>query len=308
MAKEFDIFLKSRVTECDLIVSSIPYRDGLTVTNRLILESCLKAYSLQKIIAAQVSSDLVLHIDKMIKTCYEKLNWGIDIDVKASFQTHYILSPESEAINLSAEDINVLETSFMNARDAMIINAAPLSAKIAKSFGQGRSSVTINDSVQGMLKWGIMSPADRAIINASVLGTNKTDHIEIGAPVTPDAKLSDLFYRITATSGTAVEIAALVLGTEFHFSLGLGYSSVSIGTKLSGVSEQIHEIIKNNLQILADVVTLAEQYMVSGTSGIVTETSVDSIMKRHRLLSELDSIVLSELDDTILSELDYVII
>ncbi len=308
MAKEFDIFLKSRVTECDLIVSSIPYRDGLTVTNRLVLESCLKAYSLQKMIAVQVDSKLVSHIDKMIKICYEKLNWGTDIDANASFQTHYILSPEDTAVNLTAEDIDVLETSFMGAQTAMVINAAPLSAKIAKSFGQGRSSVTINDSVQGTLKRGIMSPTDRVVVNASVLGSSKTDHIEIDAPVTSDAKLLDLFYKITATTGTAMEIAALVLGTEFHYSFGLGYTGLSIGTKLLGVSEQIYEVAKTNLQILSKVVTLTEQYMTSGSSDIVTEASADSIIKRHRLLSELDPVVLSELDDMVLGAIDYVII
>lgn len=33
MAKEFDIYLKRRITECDLIVYSLPYRDGL-ITNQ----------------------------------------------------------------------------------------------------------------------------------------------------------------------------------------------------------------------------------------------------------------------------------
>ena len=53
MAKEFDIYLNDRLTQCDTIVYSIPYRDGLTVMNRLILETCLESYTLQKFIAVQ---------------------------------------------------------------------------------------------------------------------------------------------------------------------------------------------------------------------------------------------------------------
>lgn len=45
MVKEFDIYLKRRITECDLIVYSLPYRDGLTATNRIILESCMQRTS-----------------------------------------------------------------------------------------------------------------------------------------------------------------------------------------------------------------------------------------------------------------------
>ena len=87
MVKEFDIYLKRRITECDLIVYSLPYRDGLTATNRIILESCIESYTLQKFVAMQFGSELVSHIDKMIKTCYERLNWGTAISADAVFQT-----------------------------------------------------------------------------------------------------------------------------------------------------------------------------------------------------------------------------
>ena len=88
MVKEFDIYLKRRITECDLIVYSLPYRDGLTATNRIILESCIESYTLQKFVAMQFGSELVSHIDKMIKTCYERLNWGTAISADAVFQRH----------------------------------------------------------------------------------------------------------------------------------------------------------------------------------------------------------------------------
>ena len=105
MVKEFDIYLKRRITECDLIVYSLPYRDGLTATNRIILESCIESYTLQKFVAMQFGSELVSHIDKMIKTCYERLNWGTAISADAVFQTHYIMNPEAGAVELAVEDI-----------------------------------------------------------------------------------------------------------------------------------------------------------------------------------------------------------
>ena len=77
--KEFDIFLNKRLTECDIIVSAIPYRDGLTIVNRMILECCLEAYLLHKFVAVQAGSELTSHIDRMIKTCHEKLNFGQEL-------------------------------------------------------------------------------------------------------------------------------------------------------------------------------------------------------------------------------------
>ena len=104
MAKEFDIYLNKRLTECDIIVYSIPFRDGLTATNRMILESCLESYTLQKFIAVETGSELVSHIDKMIKTCNERLHmastWGIDLE----FQTHYVLNPVPTVIEIAPND------------------------------------------------------------------------------------------------------------------------------------------------------------------------------------------------------------
>ena len=158
MVKEFDIYLKRRITECDLIVYSLPYRDGLTATNRIILESCIESYTLQKFVAMQFGSELVSHIDKMIKTCYERLNWGTAISADAVFQTHYIMNPEASAVELAVEDIPALETMFAEAESCMILNAAPLLANIAKSLGHGHTAIAFDGGVRDTLKWGLMSP------------------------------------------------------------------------------------------------------------------------------------------------------
>lgn len=116
MAKEFDIYLNKRLTECDIIVYSIPFRDGLTATNRMILESCLESYTLQKFIAVETGSELVSHIDKMIKTCNERLHmastWGIDLE----FQTHYVLNPVPTVIEIAPnDDLQTLRNMFLQA-------------------------------------------------------------------------------------------------------------------------------------------------------------------------------------------------
>lgn len=43
MAKEFDIYLNKRLTECDIIVYSIPYRDGISAAHGLYWKVVLRA-------------------------------------------------------------------------------------------------------------------------------------------------------------------------------------------------------------------------------------------------------------------------
>ncbi len=46
--KEYDIFLKQRLTEGSIIVYSLPFRDGVSAVNRVVLRAMLSYFSLQK--------------------------------------------------------------------------------------------------------------------------------------------------------------------------------------------------------------------------------------------------------------------
>lgn len=308
MVKEFDIYLKRRITECDLIVYSLPYRDGLTATNRIILESCLESYTLQKFVAMQLGSELVSHIDKMIKTCYERLNWGTTINANAVFQTHYTMNPGASVVELAVEDIPALETMFAEAESRMVLNAAPLLANVAKSLGYGQTAIAFDGGVRDTLKWGLMSPKDRVILDAAVSGTQAIDYLKADAPMVLGAEMVNLCYRITSAASTAMEIAALVLGTELHFSFGRAYGGMAFGAKVSGEHMQKYEIVENNLRILADVTESIRQFV--GTEGSTVDLTVNAstILKRHRLLAEMDADELSEYDDMTLDEVDFVIL
>ena len=67
MSKEFDIFLKKHIIECDLLIYSIPYRDGISVTDRLILNAALESYSLYKFVAVQTGSLLTKIVQRAVE-------------------------------------------------------------------------------------------------------------------------------------------------------------------------------------------------------------------------------------------------
>ena len=306
MVKEFDIYLKRCITECDLIVSSLPYRDGLTAINRIVLESCLKSYTLQKFAALQINSELVSHIDKMIKTCCEMLNWNIALDVNAVFQTHYTMTPESGGIELTTEDIPVLETMFAEAENRMFLNVAPLLANIAKSVGYGQTTIMLDGGVRDTLKHGLMSPTNRISLGAVVSETWATDYIATDSSVTPVAEMVNLCYRITSAVNTAMEIAALVLGTELHFSFGRAHSGIAAAAKVRGEHMQKYEIAENNLHILADISESIRQFAATSRTTIDIVATASTILKRHRLLAEMDTSELLGYDDMTLDEVDFV--
>lgn len=309
MAKEFDIYLNNRLTQCDIIVYSIPYRDGLTVVNRVILESCLDNYLLQKFVAAQTGSELEAHIDKMIKICNEKLSVGTMIGVDAEFSTHYAISQEDAAIILGQNNVQMTAISFTDAKNDIVLDAEPLLALIGKSIGSGSSTIQLDQSVQKIIKNSIEKFENEMDLSARVSGTFKKNIIAANNKLVPMAELTNLCYRIHNAGETALQLAASVLGTEIHFSLGSGSSGMIIGASTDGGDAATkYETANNQLTILAELTETIMQFMSPKEAAVELAADVSAIIKRHRLLGEMDENALMSFDDMTLEDIDFIIL
>lgn len=309
MAKEFDIYLNNRLTECDILVYSIPYRDGLTAIHKLILESCIESYTLQKFVAVQTGSELVHHIDEMLKTCYERLNYATEFDVTATFQTHYSLYSDTAGIIMSAECVETLSNLFAKAESAMQLTAQPVMAYTGKSGGNAESSLVINAALEKDIKNSLLTVAPVVEIETSVLGTNKRSAISVSPGIDIACELTNLCYRFYNGAQAVIQMAADVLATELHYSLGEGISAIELSADIGdGDCSTKYEEFETVVIFVAEVVEAIRQFMHPELHSIAIGIVVDPIMKRHRLLSEMDADNLSAYNDMLLEEIDYVII
>lgn len=309
MAKEFDIYLNNRLTECDILVYSIPYRDGLTAIHKLILESCIESYTLQKFVAMQTGSELVHHIDEMLKTCYERLSYATELDVTATFQTHYSLYSDTAGIIMSAECVETLSNLFAKAEFAMQLTVQPVMAYTGKSGGNAESSLVINAALEKDIKNSLLTVAPVVEIETSVLGTNKRSAISVSPGIDIACELTNLCYRFYNGAQAVIQMAADVLATELHYSLGEGTSAIEFSADIGdGDCSTKYEEFETAVIFVAEVVEAIRQFMHPELHSIAIGIVVDPIMKRHRLLSEMDADNLSAYDDMLLEEIDYVII
>ena len=308
MAKEFDIYLNNRLTQCDIIVYSIPYRDGLTAMNKLILESCIEEYTLMKFIAMQTESELVSHIDEMLKTCLERLSLGVDINASAKFNVLYAARPEPALIEISADDVKMLATSFTDANSALQITAAPLLAYIGKSVGNGESTIVF-DVQASETKYSVERTPSTMELDADIEKINTQNFLDIGCSVPIVSEVANLCYRISTAVDTAMAITAAVLGTEIHFSLGSGESAVVLNADVGGGDTVTkYMAIENTVSILTDVTESITQFMHPTESPMLFGMDAESIIKRYRLLGEMDADTLAFYDDMTLEEVDFVIL
>lgn len=177
--KYFDIYLSNRLTECDILVYSIPYREGMCVVNRLILNSCLDNYLLKKMIAIEARSALVPHIDTMIKICREKLDAPLAINADVDLSQHNILYPSKSNLLIHQEDLSSLTTKYLEISGQTKLLCSILPVTNRKFAGGGSVPIGISADVQKLLKRSLESSVMPLTVDASVDGISETNFLEV---------------------------------------------------------------------------------------------------------------------------------
>lgn len=310
MAKDFDIFLHRHLTECDLIIQSIPFRDGISVTDRMILDACLQGCKLFRIAAAQSDMKIVAKIDRMIKTCYEKMGMSTTIDASAEFKASGIISPIKDHIEISAENLGTLSTVLTKMETGMIMSIDPLVTRIAKSLGRMNSQIELGASVADTFKIGILDIRSDSILDVELLGDKKAGFLrDADVEMSVDVNLISLCKRIGFDAAVGVELAAMVLGTRLAHSLGRAISGITIGAKVTGTKARKMEAASGIIQFMADAAPILIKLIHPERSDLIIDADISgSMLKRYRLLSEMDNLTLNDFDDMTLNEVDYVIL
>lgn len=307
MAKEFDIYLRKHLVECDLLVCSIPYHDGISVTNRLILEAALNGYLLHKFAAAQMKSEVESHIDRMIKLCFEKLNVGMDLGAAVDFEARAKLYMENDPIIIDTPTISVLGQVFNEAENKLVLVADPLVTQVASSTGRGDFPLLADTGVAGTLKHSLLNLRSTLVPNAVIEQINQVDCIRADTSTTIDSALQGLCYNLVFDVSAAIEIVALVLGTEIRHSLGVWYNGLALDSKVTGTLVQKFVVAKTIATIIQEAtVKLVKVLYPDDCSAAVKAADLNVSMKRYRLLYDLDNLNLSDIDGMALNELDYV--
>ena len=69
-----------------------------------------------------------------------------------------------------------------------------------------------------------------------------------------------------------------------------------------------YEAIQSTVEILAGITEKITQFMAPEKGGILLSAAATPILKRHRLLNEMDADTLLTYDDMALEDIDYIIL
>ena len=209
MAKEFDIYirsplvesdicLKDHLTECDIIVYSIPYRDGITVADRLVLKCCLETYSLEKPISLLSKSELISYVNEIIKTYAEKADNNTEIVADAEIKASCIVYPYPSSLELASdENLDNVKTVFEKIDNNVYLSVAGV-------------------DVSGSLETNVLNVKSNLWLKASITNPSKQVFECVDVAIIPDIKTTDLYHRLYSSGENICNIATSVSHTELR--------------------------------------------------------------------------------------------
>lgn len=308
MAKEFDIYLRKHLVECDLLVYSFPYHDGISVTNRLIIDAVIDGVLFQRKYATVKSGiEVNAAIDEMVKWCFEKLSMGVALDTTVDIKTQSRIWMKNDPIIIDVSPMELLGRAFNEINSGLILGVKPLDTQMAISMGIVDLPLIVGARVADPLKRSFLNLRNPIIANAEISQINQLDYIGVDSTTIVDSTVRSLCYNLTFDANAVIEIVALVLGTEIRHSLGVWYNGLTLDADVDRTWAQKFIITETAVAIMQEVTEKFMKVLYPNSADIVIEVSDMNIsMKRYRLLEEVDDLTLADIDDMTLDELDYV--
>lgn len=305
--KEYDIFLKKRLTEGSIIVYSLPFRDGVSAVNRVVLQAMLSYFSLQKRIAVANQSALLAEVDEMLATVSEKINDQVCLDANAVLTVKYQNELEQAAMELDIPAFTLFAQSFFALENQIGIQVSQPTAYAKSSLGDAKGTIAIVAKSLAEQKQIFDIAETRVAFGADALAFQKHDYESGYNEVGISQTSPELLYRYTTGMEAVFSIIASIGETEFHYSLGDGSSEIGLNASAPEIIAEKRLQISNDIEMFYSlVVSTIGMFTVSNDTKILA--TLNAGMKRYRLLSELDDMTLGEIDDMTLEELDFVVL
>lgn len=305
--KEYDIFLKRRLAEGTIIVYSLPYRDGVSAVNRVILQAMLSYFALQKKIAVSNQSSLLAELDEMLATVSERIGDQVCLDAHAKLALKYQNELEQAAMELDVPAFVLFAQSFFAFESQIGIQVSQPEGYTKSSIGSALNKIALLAASFGEQKQVFETIQNRTAFQADPLAFVKHDFEQGESAMGIEQTSPELYYRYTMGMEAAFAIAASIGETEFHYSLGEGSSEIGITTSKPETAAEKKLQINNAIELFSElVVETISMFAVSNSAEILL--TLNAGMKRYRLLSELDDKTLAEIDNMTLEELDFVVL
>lgn len=302
---DIDLVTKSRYTECDLTISSIPFREYVgEVYDAIIVDSHVVDTYLTGLFS--VDEGVVIHseIDQILRHVMERGMNALVIDSKAELTSHKILSSFPNALTIHSKPTELHAETFEQADDVVVLAVDKLNMEVRKKLSGTENGLEIQTTAQE-IKQALEKATGALPFSAEVQQTwsHKFDKAENALHF--QAELQSLCYQLFSDGGmTAMEPYAAPLQVEILYSLGGGASSFALDSTVVEIAKNSFLQAENAVEsvvfpvsflvtyaldfdvsavVSASVANLCYHYFSEGRSGMEITATLGDIEERYSL-------------------------
>lgn len=305
MAQTYNIYLRKRLTEFDLIIRNLPYRDGLIIYNRMYLDAMVNYLTLQKYIIGDSDVQLSSEIDDLLERVYNIFSNGMELGAELEVFAAKPTGGSTSAV-LSTNETEVHEETFNTFQNVTQLLTSALKYDIAKSLGSGATEMELSSAPASTLKEALENFEDDILLDADV-STAAVVNAEGDSEVVLDTSNPNLFYLLSV-EGEAMMNLLFSADFEMWYTLGTGNSSMYLSVENNGVESKKFMTYESFLNLILEVGNILQCFIFPEESEAQLHSELGVGMMRYRLLSDMDNLALNEHDELTLDELDYVIL
>ena len=294
----FDVYLKKRLTEIDVIISQLVQRDTFTLYNYLYLLCSLSELELLKTITGEASMELDARILYLEERVHEYMNSEMYLSAMADFSSQVTTGGSAEMV-LFADTIDAIMKDLISSESVLEISVDPV------DFDMMLVADQLEFLKEGFEKFDskMYLFAESEFASSKVAELNGLDMVLYTDPI-------GLFYLASVSGQTEMYLSAdpiddYLLEKILHDLEVMTYLSASIDSILHlekfTSSENVLHVFAKMAEVLIGIIYLSESTMVLSCEA---STSI----KRYRFVSEMDDFTVSEFDDMTLHELDFITI
>lgn len=305
MAQTYDIYLRKRLTEFDLIIKNLPYRDGLIVYNRMYLDAMVNYLHLQKYIIGENDTVLTSEIDRLLEEVFNVFSNGAELDASVQLFAGKPIGGETKAV-LTTDIDELQERTFDVFKNFTNLVSGALLYDLGKSIGSGETEMKLSTKSAETLKEAFEKFEPRPILAAEV-ETSAGVYAKADYKSYLNTNQFDLFYLL-ALQGEAVMNLLCSSDFEMWYTLGNADHHMVLSVVNSGTDSEKFMTYQDVLSLIAEVNGMLECFIDSPENSLVLYSVLDVGMKRFRILSDMDDLSLDDFDTLTLNDLDYVIL
>lgn len=303
--KDYDIYLKQHIHEAEVLIYSLPYRDGITVTNRIILEAMLKYYTLQKAIAIQNQSEIIAEIDKIILTIQEKVGSGLEIQSRVDLFKQAKAELEQISLELNIPDLPTLLWSFFEVENILELRVSDVEAHVSSMLGRIENQIALVSNEPTSILHTFANMNSGLVLQAEVEETFKQGFDEVSNDIEILASDLNLLYCFLIGGESMIEIMAKITDTLITSYLNGVENNIVISAAERASAAKKSIDISTSVSLFCEMAATVIYYFQSNSSFTLS-VNASAGLKRFRRLEEIDELTLGELDNKTLNELDFV--